>query len=93
MKEIRIHQGMVGTKELESAQMHNARCEIVADINKAMEDDLAMGGHAPLLRALTRLKGAAMKEDFGDYEGDLFHTVIAYSEQVDFIIQTFGDNV
>jgi hypothetical protein len=91
LTEINIHRGMVGTQEMTDAIDHNARVEIVDIINIALKEALQIG-HVPTCRTLTRLKGAAMKEDFQDYDGEHYDAQEHYENCVCSIMEDLENN-
>jgi hypothetical protein len=91
LTEINIHRGMVGTQEMVDAIDHNARVEIIDMINIALSEAL-MIGHVPSARALTRLKGAAYKEDFQNYDGEHYLAEEDYENQVVIIMEDMENN-
>jgi hypothetical protein len=90
MKEIKISRSMSHT-ELSAAVDHNSRCDMIAIIDIAIAEAL-VPGHVPTLRALTRLKFAATKEDFQDYEGEHYLAEEAYEDRVVAIMEDFENN-
>jgi hypothetical protein len=81
LTEIKIHRGMVGTQELDDAVDHNSRCEIVAIIDIALREALENEDFVTNIK-LSRLKGEAMKEDFGDYGGEHYYAEEDYENKV-----------
>jgi hypothetical protein len=91
LTEVKLHRGMVGTPEMDAAIDNNSRVEIIDMINIALNEALQIG-HVPSCRMLTRLKGAAYKEDFQNYDGEHYLAEEDYENQVVIIMEDLENN-